>query len=103
MKAETSIICTMDPVVRHILQFNLDFGPDAPQTQLLWKLHFLSPSFLYIRSWQGLADPVCKSPRLLCLSQETNKIDLRIKITFPFFQRATSICVTGCGYSDNLN
>jgi hypothetical protein len=73
----------MDLDLHHILQFNLDFGPDAIQTQLPWKLHSLS---LYTREvWASVWEGVYKQSISSNCSQEANKIDF-IVINSPLLQ-----------------
>jgi hypothetical protein len=79
MYAQTPITYTMGLDLHHTLQFNLDFGPDAIQTQLLWKLHSLSLLMisvpLYTRRMIFCRVRVYKPSLFANCSQGINKID----------------------------
>jgi hypothetical protein len=56
------------PVLRHILQFNLDFEPDAIQTQLPWKLRRLSLLTISVPLW---------TPSMICRGKGVQTVLLR--------------------------
>jgi hypothetical protein len=96
MYAHTSTIHTMGPVLRHILQFNLDFGAGRYSNTIAVEIAFPVAACPYIHaSYELLAGQGCTNS---CISLRYQQNPLRQSIPNTiFFQQITVINILRTG------